>query len=53
MKKVKVKKVITVTINEDVHEKLKNISNEVLGSVNVSGFITYIVHNWDRFKDKD
>lgn len=51
-KKTKKKKVITLTITEDTHTRLKAISQETFGSVNVSAFISYVVHNWSTFNDR-
>ena len=39
-------KTITLTIDEAIHEKAKEVSKKVLGKQNVSGIFTYLINNY-------
>jgi len=43
-------KTISITTDDQTHEKAKQISKEILGKQNVSGLFTYLIHNYDKEK---
>ena len=45
-------KTITLTIDEAIHEKAKEVSKKVLGKQNVSGIFTVRKKSWGKFDRK-
>jgi len=48
----KTTKKVTITLTPEQHEKARKESIELFGRENVSGFIAYIIENWQINKKR-